>query len=127
MTPYDVIIPADLKPFPAHYEISAAKLLAKYFQTDVEFITRTNHKTADFFIDDSEWELKSPTGSSKYNIQHQLKDAAKQSSNVVLDARRSKIHIARIRKDAQFHFSTIKPIKRLILINKRGEVVELTK
>lgn len=122
---HHVIIPTDLKPSPAPYEVSAATLLANHFKSDVEFILRTNHKTADFLINGIEWELKSPVGVGKYNIQHQLKDAARQSSNVVFDARRSKIHMTKVRREVEYHFKTIRPIKRLLIISKSKEVIEL--
>src|SRR4051812_45115254 len=90
MKKYKVIIPTGIKPLPAHYELSAAALLADYFKADVEFVARSNQKTPDFLISGTLWELKSPTGDGKYNVQHQLKAAAKQSQNVIFDARRSK-------------------------------------
>jgi len=127
MAKYRVIIPTDLKPSPAHYEITAATLLANYFKTDVEFVLRSNQKTPDFLINGVKWELKSPTGDGKYNVQHQIKAAAKQSANVVFDARRSKMHMTKIRSEVERHFGYTKPIKRLILIDKYKAIVELTK
>jgi hypothetical protein len=50
MARYRVIIPVDLKPSPARYEITAAGLLANHFKADVEFIFRSNYKTPDFLI-----------------------------------------------------------------------------
>lgn len=127
MTQYNLVIPVTLKHTIARYEISAAKLLAKHFKADVEFIMRTNYKTADFLINGEEWELKSPTGSGKYNVEHQIKDAVKQSCNVVFDARRSKIHMTKLRHEVQYQFERIKAAKRLILIDKTNQVVELSK
>lgn len=127
MAKYHVIIPTDLKPAPARYEITAAALLADYFKADVEFILRSNQKTPDFLINGVKWELKSPTGDGKYNVQHQIKAAAKQSANVIFDVRRSKMHMAKIRNEVERHFGYIKPIKRLILIDKNKVIVELSK
>jgi hypothetical protein len=127
MVKYSVIIPTGLKPSPARYEIFAASLLADYFKSDVEFVLRSNQKTPDFIINDTTWESKSPTGAGKYNVQHQLKAAAHQSSNVIFDARRSKMHIARIRHEVERHFKYSKAVKRLVLIEKSKKVVELYK
>jgi len=127
MAKYRVIVPVDLKPSPALYEITAASLLAKYFKTDVEFVLRSNQKTPDFLINGIKWELKSPTGDGKYNVQHQIKAAAKQSSNVIFDARRSKMHMTRIRHEINRHFMHTNPVKRLILIDKSKHIVELSK
>lgn len=127
MAKYRVIIPTKLKPSPAQYELTAAQLLADYFKTDVEFISRSNHKTPDFLISGVKWELKSPTGTGKYNVQHQVKAAAKQSENVIFDARRSKMHMSKIRNEVMRNFQYTKPIKRLILIDKTKKIIELSK
>lgn len=127
MAKYKVIIPVGLRPSPAYYEITAAQLVAEYFKADVEFVLRTNQKTPDFIIDAIKWELKSPTGNGKYNVQHQIKAAAKQSSNVIFDARRSKRHMTRLRNEVEHHFRHTKPVKRLILIEKSKTIVELSK
>lgn len=118
MSKYRIIIPADLRPSPAQHELSAATLLTNYFQADVEFILRANQKTPDFLINGLRWELKSPTGSGKNNIERQLQIGLKQSRNIVFDARRSKIHISKIRSELSRRFKLVKSIKRLILIEK---------
>ena len=125
MADYRVIIPTNLKPSPAAYEISAATLLAQYFKADVEFILRSNYKTPDLMIDGVEWELKSPTGNGKYNVEHQIKDAVKQSSNIVFDTRRSRIHMTKLRHEVRYQFERIKPVRRFILIDKSEKIVEL--
>lgn len=58
MAKHHVIIPIDLRPSPAQYEITAAKLLGNHFKTYVEFILRSNHKTPDFLIKGVRWKLK---------------------------------------------------------------------
>lgn len=127
MAKYKVIIPVGLKPFPARYEISAADLLANYFKADVEFIPRSNQKTPDFLMGGITWELKSPTGKGKNNIERQLQTGLKQSRNIILDARRSKIHISKIRNELNRQFKLTKSMKRLILIEKSKNIIELTK
>ncbi len=123
MSKYKVIIPAGLKPFPARYELSAASILASYFKADVEFIPRANYKTPDFLIKGIIWELKSPTGKGKNNIERQLQTGLKQSRNIIFDARRSKIHISKIRRELDKQFKLTKSMKRLILIEKSNKVV----
>lgn len=127
MIRYRVIIPEGLKPLPARYELSAADILATFFQTDVEFIPRSNQKTPDFLIDGRKWELKSPTGKGKNNIQHQLQAGLKQSDNIIFDARRSKISIIKIRGELNRQFHLSKNIRRLVLIQKDKSVIELLK
>jgi hypothetical protein len=127
MAKYRVILPTNLKPSPARYELTAAQLLAEYFKTDVEFISRSNRKTPDFLINGVKWELKSPTGTGKRNIERQLQTGIKQSKNIVFDSRRSKIHIARIRNLLNYQFRLAKSIKRIVLIDKSKNVIELTR
>jgi predicted ABC-class ATPase len=125
MAKYKVIIPIGLRPSPARYEISAAELLALYFKSDVEFVARSNQKTPDFLVNGYTWELKSPTGRSKHNIERQMKAGVKQSGNIILDARRSKIHISRIRSELHNQLKHRKAIKRLLLICKDKQIIEL--
>ena len=124
---YKIIVPADVLPYPEAHEISAAGILAGYFNEDVVFIKRTANKTADIRVSDADWEIKSPTGKGKYNIQHQFQKAAKQSPNVVFDARRSKIHINKISREVDRQFKLSRSLKRLILIKKDGKIVAFNK
>ena len=127
MKQYQVIIPAGITPFPEQFEITAASLLSKFFKSNVEFVKRSSHKTPDFRINGVYWELKSPTGSGKHNIQHQLQLASLQSSNIVFDSRRSKIHQSKINHEVRYQFMIIKRAKRLLLITKNGKVIEINK
>lgn len=122
---YSVIIPHSYKPRPSTEEISTADILADFFQADVKFIKRSTGKTPDFLINGAYWELKSPVGNGKHNIQHKLQDAATQSCNVILDGRKSKFHPTKLKNEVQHQFEIIKQIKRLVFINKSGKVVEL--
>jgi hypothetical protein len=90
-------------------------------------VPRSNRKTPDFIIDGAAWELKSPTGTGKNNIEHQLQTGLKQSKNIVFDARRSKIHIVKIRNELKRQFRLSKSIKRLLLIEKTKNIVEFTR
>ncbi len=120
-----VIIPVGMKPKPRQYERDAAEVLAAYFNTSVEFLPRTNSKTADFTIDGIVWELKSPTGTGKHNIDRQLKYAKHQSTNVIIDAGRSKMHSAKIRREVEYQAKVNTTIKRLLFISKDKKVIEI--
>lgn len=120
-----VIIHPNLKPRPEQHELNAAHILAEHFNTVVEFVPRSNMPTADFLINGVIWELKSPTGSGKNNIQRQLQDAHHQSKNVIIDARRSKIHGARIRSQVEYQFKIVRSVRRLLYISKAGKVFEI--
>ena len=120
-----VITPAGMKPKPRQHERDAAEILALHFNTFVEFLPRANGKSADFIIDGVIWELKSPTGTGKHNIKRQLQYAKHQSVNVIIDAGRSKLHKAKIRREVEYQFGIVKSVKRLLFISKDKNVVEI--
>lgn len=124
---YTVILAKGALHKPSDAEDTAARLLANYFKSDIVILPRTNHKGADFLVrkHNTIWELKSPTGKGKSNIQHCLHDAYKQSENVVLDGRFSKMSVRRFESEARRQFRLIRDIKRVILIKKSGEIVEI--
>lgn len=122
-----VVVPSSIKPWPSEQEMSAAYILAEYFQTDVKFVIRGAHKSADFLISGKYWELKSPTGAGKHNVQHSLQRAAKQSKNIVFDARFSRIHANRLKSELRSQMRLIHGIKRLLLVEKDGKVVEIVR
>lgn len=122
---YNVIVPRSYYPKPSPEEMSAADILVDFFQANVKFVKRHTGKTPDFLIKGTYWELKSPTGSGKHNIQHKLQDASHQSANVVIDARKSKLHPIKLRNEVKHQFELVRKVKRLILIDKNGRAVEL--
>jgi hypothetical protein len=120
-----IIIPVGMKPRPRQHEIDVAEVLAKHFKLDVEFVLTTERYTPDFIIDGVLWELKSPQGKGRNNIQRQLKYASKQSQYIIISAHRSKLHINKIRGELTLQFKKTRSIKQLLLIDKAGKVVEI--
>ncbi|HEV2403706.1 MAG TPA: hypothetical protein VGS08_05920 [Candidatus Saccharimonadales bacterium] len=120
-----IIIPVGMKPRPRQHEIDAAEILAEYFRANVEFIPTTNRNTPDYLINGVLWELKSPQGTGKNNIQRQLQYASHQSANVIIHAGRSKMHSAKIRREVERQFRIIKSIRRLLFISKDGKIIEI--
>lgn len=125
MKNYSIIIPAEVQPGPSPKELSAARILLEYFKKDIVFVSRKNNRTPDFLIDGLFWELKTPTGTGKYNLQHALRSASGQSDNIVIDARFSKMHINRIKSELRFQLSKANKINRLLLIDKQKAVIEI--
>ena len=122
-----IILPAGMKPRPEEHELHVASILSEHYRTDVEFLPRANQRTPDFVIDGVVWELKSPTGTGKNNIQRQLQDAHRQSKNVIIDASRSKMHATKIRRQVEHQFKIVKSVKRLLFVSKSGKVYEITR
>lgn len=124
---YSVIVPKELYPKPLNREMTAAFILIDFFNSDIKFVIRNDNKTPDFLIKGKYWELKSPTGNGKYNLQHTLRNAAKQSENIIIDARFSKIHINKIKNELNYQFKRSRNIKRLLLIDKQKNIVEISR
>ena len=122
-----IIIPTGMKPRPRGHEIDVAEVLVEHFGVDVEFVKTSERNTPDFLIDGVLWELKSPQGKGKNNIQRQLQYAAHQSKNVIIDASRSKLHASKIRREVEYQFGIVKSIKRLLYVSKDKKVVELSR
>lgn len=97
----------------------------EYFRKDIKFVARNQGKTPDFLIGNQYWELKSPTGDGKRNLQHNVGRALKQSQYIVIDARQSKIRITKIKNYLTNERNKNKQIKKLILIDKQKNVIEL--
>lgn len=119
---YQVIIPSNIFPLPERHEVSAAQIISTFFSSDAEFIVRNSYRSPDLKIGDDLWEIKSPTGTGKRNIERQLQLAMKQSDKIIFDARRSKIHIAKIRSNLTYQAKLAKRLKKLLLITKAGKV-----
>lgn len=123
---YQVRISGEIKPYPAEYEISAAMLIAEYFKSDVIFIKRSkNSKTADFQINNKIWELKSPIGDGKRTIQNNLRKADKQSSNIILDLRRCRMHSTQAMSRVKFELFRANKINHLVVIQKNKNIIAL--
>ena len=117
-----IIIPTNINPRPERFEIEAASIIAEYLQADAVFIARDTAKTPDVAINGIEWEIKSPLGRGKHVIEDQVKRASRQSLNIVIDARRCKLHIAKIRAQLKYNVGLRRHLKRVILINKHEQV-----
>ncbi len=120
-----IIIPTNINPRPERFEIEAASIIAEYLGADAVFIAREGGKTPDVEINGTEWEIKSPLGRGKHTIETQLRRASKQASHVILDARRCKLHIAKIRHQLRHHGAIKKHILRIVLITKTDSVEEI--
>ena len=94
---------------------------------NIEFLEETSIHRADILLDGVEYEIKSPRSSTANSLEHLLKKALRQSPNIIIDTSRMK----NSRDDAtrKFLISQVKSrkqIKRLIMITKRGQIVDIT-
>lgn len=126
MRKYRVIYLTPQKDPPKDFEKSAAEIVAEYFKTDIIFQRQEILKTPDLIIKNQVWELKSPRGDGKYTIHNSFMTARKQSTNIIVDLRRCKMHeqkaFARIR---EAYGKRRRKTGRYIIIDKRGKVLDV--
>ena len=125
-----VIISAGHPNPPEPHEVEAAYILAHHYQETVEFLIPVDdykRKSADIVMLGVEWEIKCPHGASKSTIGNQFRFASKQSKNIVLDTRRTKLEYDIIENKVQIEIKKRPAIKRVILIDKLEKVIEIQK
>lgn len=119
-----IIIPEGIQIWP--HELRVARVLAKAGHA-VEFLPTRNVKTADVLVDGVEYEIKSPKSGASNSLEHLLKKALKQSPNLIIDTARMKGMSDEGAKRFLISQSRIrKRIRRLIMITKRGQVIDIS-
>ncbi len=118
-----IIIPGGVCPWP--HEIHAARILADMGHI-VEFLPTNTIKTADISLDGTEFEIKSPITNNPKKLLRNIKRALYQSPNVILDSSRAKgINDDSIYKLLYSRAKEQKALKRLLLITKHGQVIDI--
>jgi hypothetical protein len=126
MTKYNVIVTTDIVDAPRDHELSAALILAYHFKTDVIFLRPERKKTPDIEVNGTKWEIKSPIGNGKKTIDNNMRAAHKQSRNVVLDLRRTKLHQNKTIARINYYLSTgPHKIKHLKIITKTQKIIDI--
>lgn len=97
---------------------------------DIEFIPKSDeegHHTPDILIDGIKWEMKSPTGDSKYTMQNNLQEALKQSCYIILDLRRAKRKEEKCLREIEKEFTFSKRIKAIKVITKGRKLLDFSR
>ena len=95
---------------------------------DIELIPPVlERKTPDIKMEKLYWEIKRPTGNSKYTIPHAFKSALKQSSNIIFDLRSSKLHQEKALRRLKKEFELSNGAKRLKVILKSKRILDFKK
>ena len=90
------------------------------------FIEEINLHRGDILLNGIEYEIKSPITSKANSLEHVLKRALKQSSNIIIDTSRMKnSRDDNTRKFLANQMSSRKQIKRLIMITKKGQIIDI--
>ena len=128
--PGQLITPAGLTNPPKQHEVDAAEILALHYRTTVEFIRPIDdykRKSPDIKMLGVEWEIKTPKGKSKSTIGTQFSRASKQSGNIIIDTRHTKLKYERIETTVKLEMSKRHEVKKVILIRKPKIIVEFFK
>ena len=92
----------------------------------VEFLEETNLHTADIRLDGIEYEIKSPESFNPNTLEHKLKDATKQSPNIIIDSSRMrKIRDDKVRMFLVNQVRKQKQIKKMLFITKKGQIIDI--
>lgn len=118
-----IIIPAGTHPWP--HELRVADILALAGHT-VEFLPTRTQKTADILLDGVEYEIKSPFTNNPKKIIRNVKRALQQSQNIIIDSSRIKgMRDDVLRKLLVSRAKGQKTLKRLLLITKHGQIIDI--
>lgn len=86
-----------------------------------------HNRNPDFMMDGVLWEMKSPQGKNLRTVEHAFKNAAKQSENIVIDLRRTKLATSSAVKLLEKRFNLSRHVKRLLVITREENVVDFRK
>lgn len=111
---------------PWAHELRVAEILALAGHR-VEFLAEGTLPSADILLDGIEYEIKSPKTTSANSLEHILKRALKQSPNIIIDTSRMKnVRDDNLRKFLVAQVRSRKQIKKLLMVNKRGQIIDIS-
>ncbi|MDO5481218.1 MAG: hypothetical protein Q4F60_02655 [Candidatus Saccharibacteria bacterium] len=111
------------------HEDSTVVYLAQ-FGFDIELVKPANTyktKSADAFMMGAIWEMKSPTTFNKATIKADFRKAKSQSNRIIFDLRRVKKNADDVEKQILKIFEGRGRVKKLIIIEKSGKVLDCSK
>lgn len=73
------------------------------------------------------WEMKSPTGETIRPLERIIHRAVKQSPNIIIDLRRSRISDSTAANTVQKLFLEMRSVRNLWIITKKLEIIKLKK
>lgn len=119
-----IYIPPGRQPWP--HELRVAKILAMAGH-NIEFLPENHLRTADIKLDDIDYEIKSPESFNPNTLEHKLKDATRQSENIIIDSSRiKKTRDDKIRRFLVNQFRKQPQIKKMLFITKRGGIIDIS-
>ena len=116
------IIPHGVRPEP--HELDTILFFTELGK-DVELIVPSNTphaKTPDFFMDNVNWEVKSPQNNQHRTIERLFYNASNQSCNIIIDLRRIRGNEASTIKTLEKCFKNTRKVRKLYIITKTNEL-----
>jgi hypothetical protein len=115
--------------FVDRHEKLAADFLAAKMGFDVTFLVPDRHKgakTPDVEMNGLTWEIKSPKGKGSRTIENTIRQALRQSPNIVLDLRRmdGRIPTQRLVDKIELQFNMVKPVRHIIVITRQETAID---
>ncbi|MCL2144715.1 MAG: hypothetical protein FWH43_04400 [Endomicrobia bacterium] len=115
--------------YPEKHELETAWFLNSCGK-DIEFLVPVRSKgirTPDIVMDGVLWEIKCPTGHGKRTLDRAVKKAIHQSQNIIFDLRRLQFNEEIATKQLNKDFSSVKSIRRLMIITKSKNLLDIKK
>ncbi len=112
------------------HERATVEFLVEHYEKVISLIVPSytpHNRNPDFMMDGVLWEMKSPQGKNLRTVEHAFKNAAKQSENIVIDLRRTKLATSSAVKLLEKRFNLSRHVKRLLVITREENVVDFRK
>ena len=126
---FKIIRPVGMKPKPDKYEEKVAELLAVKLQSDIAFVLRGSSTTPDIFLLKTKkyWEIKNIKGDGRHTIENNIRQASKQSKNIVISLlKSSNLAASRIESKIRYVLKTTNvKVDHTLLVTKTGKVIDI--
>ena len=121
-----------IKPYGVKLEPHEEKTIDFFLKIgkNVEVLSQSNTKkqsSPDIEFDGLVWEMKSPTSSNRRTIENRVREAARQSRNIIFDLRRVKKFSDKAEKEVLKQYELSSNIRKLIIIKKSGKRLDFNK
>ena len=107
---------------PHEYKIAT---ILSWTGNDVEFIEVGTTPTPDIKFMGLEWEMKSPKGKSSRTVENNVREALRQSNNIIIDLSRIKLPENKGIREAERLAKLLGKKRKIMVITKNGKIHEL--
>ena len=122
----NISIPGDVDVWPHEYQTAVALARAGYDVTFIKKSDEQHEQTPDVLINGERWEMKAPKASNARAIDRNLRRALRQSTRIIIDARRmKKLPDSVVERELRKHAREMKSIQKLVFVNHHGDVVDI--